>query len=381
MSQIPRRTNLSMTQPPKVRKTPSSQSLAKRNTDSESPRTSLKTIDLSAPIVIEDNGFGDMMDNDDLIQVLSSVEEKNGHHKETVVVGATETVAAEKPKESPQPRRSKKEKKNSEPQSDYLGAGDETCSSVRTSVDSSVTVRSGDETPLEMGSLVIPDDDELVTSRAEKSVSSNVDSPRPNNKTPGGTKIVRLTKGMRLSPFRKANGDQQQQQQPLDNISTIVNLSTVSEQSVENHLDSPPAAVTPKNGNEDGVAAVGDQVEEDEAISTGSSRVRISARRTFSTNRPLREMSFRNATREAYRKIGEDGEEEGAPATVNDSVNATVGSELGLHLDDLPETPAGGVGQKRRRNQDEDGSDVDDDENEGAPEPKKSFLQTYCVVM
>lgn len=375
-----------MTQPPKVRKTPittpSSQSLAKRSTsDSESPRTSLKTINQDAPIVIGDNDFGDMLDNDNLIQVLSSVEEKNGngvHHKEpAVVVNAAEPIAAEKPKETPQPRRNKKEKKISELQSDYSGAGDETSSSVRTSVDSSVTVHSGgDDTPLEMGSLLIPDDDELV---ASKSVSSNVDSPRPINKTPGGTKIVRLTKGMRLSPFRKVNGEQPSSQ-PLDNISTIVNLSTVSEQSVENNLDSPSAAaaITPKNGIEKGGEGV---EEEDGTVSTGSSRVRISARRTFSTNRPLREMSFRNSTREAYRKIGEDGEEDGAPATVNDSVNATVGSELGLHLDDLPETPAAGVGQKRRRNQDEDGSEVDDDEDEGAPEPKKSFLQTYCVLM
>lgn len=368
MSQIPRRTNLSLTQPPKARKTPTSvspptasQPMMAKRTEGETPRAAPKTIEIEAPILIDDNSFGDVIDNDQLIQVLSSVEEKNGngvHHK------ATEEAA--KPKES---RRSKKDKKTSE--NNGANLDDDSSSSVRTSVDSSSTIRQGEEAPLEMESLLIPDeDDELVVGRAEKSTasSSTFDSPRPN-RTPGGTKIVRLAKGMRLSPFRKNNGDQQ----PLDNVSTIVNLSTVSEQSVENQLDSPVVAVSGKNAAED----VEDEEEETNGTSGGASRPKISARRTFATNRPLREMSFRNATREAYKKLGE--EEETAFATVNDSVNATVGSELGLHLDDLPETPA--AGQKRRRNQDEDGSDAEEEEGEGEPEAKKSFLQTYCSVM
>lgn len=368
MSQIPRRTNLSLTQPQKPRKTPTmvstltpSQPLAAKRMDGETPRAAPKTIELEAPIVIDENsGFGDLMDNDALIQVLNSVEERNGN-------GVAAAAAEEKPKES---RRSKKEKKAATASQESSANGDESCSSVRTSVDSSVTSRTVDEVaaPLEMESLLIPDDDELLGGgRAEKSVAAvpaNFDSPRPQ-KTPGGsTKVVRLTKGMRLSPFRKSNGGDQQQ--PLDDVSTIVNLSTVSELSVENQLDDSPVVDAAKNGGE----------EEAEAESGGGSRVRISARRTFATNRPLREMSFKNATREAYKKLGE-GDEAAFAATANDSVNATVGSELGLRLDDLPETPAA-VGQKRRRNQEEDGSD---EEAEGEPAPKKGFLQTYCAIM
>lgn len=374
MSQIPRRTTLYMTQTPKVRKTPTvtpaaSQPMMMAKRQDETP---VKTIDMDAPILIEDGDFGDSLMNHDLIQVLNSAEEKNGLKisnngssvDEGVVVATPPppqppTNGSGKAKESSKRSKSKKTASEGVQESPSIGAGgddNQSCStaSIRSSVDSTA--------PVEMESLLIPDDDELVS---PKSVSS-YDSPRPN-KTPG--KVVRLAKGLRVSPFRKAS-DQQ-----LDNVSTIVNLSTVSEQSVENNLDSPAPAAA-KNGDaedQETVDKAGEGETEDsnsgvsDATSTGGGR-RISARRTYATNRPLREMSFRNATREAYKRTG--GEEE--EAAVNDSVNATVGSELGFNMDDLPETPAAGV--KRRR----DSSDAEGDEE---PQPKKSLFQTYCVVM
>ncbi|XP_059611230.1 neurofilament heavy polypeptide-like [Phlebotomus argentipes] len=114
------------------------------------------------------------------------------------------------------------------------------------------------------------------------------DSPRPN-KTPGkGLKGVATPNRARISPFRKS--------ERLQNVSTAVNLSTVSEQSNE-VAPSPPV----------------DQ-------SFGSLR-HVSGRRSFS-NRPLREFTFQNAHRESYRKL---------PEAYDDSissVNATVGSEI-----------------------------------------------------
>lgn len=374
MSQIPRRTTLSMTQQPKARKTPSYSPAASQpvislarisGPDGDSPRTTPKTIDVDTPIVIEDHDFGDSVENNDLIQVLSSVEEKNGLSNKSLRV-------EEKPKESPAPvsspttgkagkepsKRSKAKKSTSDADSVSNATTDDnqSCStSIRSSVDSSSCP------PVEMESLLIPEDDEVVVANTEKN-GTTYDSPRPN-KTPG--KVVRLAKGLRISPFRRVDSQQ------LDNVSTIVNLSTVSEQSVENNLDSPvvtaepsaPAdtASTPEDNG--GVADAGE-----------SSTRRISARRTFATNRPLREMSFRNATREAYKKNGNGTSEENSNEAVNDSVNATVGSELGFNMDDLPETPA--AGQKRRR----DSSDGED-ESSSAPEPKKSLFQTYCAIM
>lgn len=388
MSQIPRRTTLSMTQPPKARKTPTatptaSQPMQFKRQETDSPRTT-KSIDVDAPIVIEDADFGDSIGNTDLIQMLSHAEEKNALNGKTVREEATPQTTATpasptngSSKAKDPAKRSKTSKKPSAHSEgaavqDASGGGDDTQSSstsVRSSLDSAA--------PVEMDSLLIPEDDEVVVGAAAKDKStSSFDSPRPN-KTPG--KVVRLAKGLRISPFRKAS-DQQ-----LDNVSTIVNLSTVSEQSVENHLDS-PAAVTPQNGDAPGEHQEGDQgagsavvvvADEDNSNggvteATGGSSRRISARRTFATNRPLREMSFRNATREAYKRVGGGTPEESSNEAVNDSVNATVGSELGFNMDDLPETPAAGI--KRRR----DSSDVED---ETAPQPKKSLFQTYCAIM
>lgn len=405
MSQIPRRTTLSMTQPPKVRKTPSVSPAFKRQ-ESDSPRTTPKTIDVDTPIVIEDSDFGDSRENQDLIQVLSSVEEKNGQSPQppppalssqkpmaeaekvvkvheappvTPTNGSTGGKAKEIASSSPSSSKrsgSAKSKKGSASATASEGqesTGDDQLSSstsVRSSVDSTAT-RGETENLLEMDSILLAEDDELVSGAGavkEKSVSST-DSPRPRGTPGSGTKVVRLTKGMRLSPFRKATDPQ-----PLDNVSTIVNLSTVSEQSVENNLDSPSAVTSAaKNGGaEDGLVEAA--AEEGSATDTaaGRSSSRITARRTYATNRPLREMSFRNATREAYRKNGNGSTEENSnEAAANDSVNATVGSELGFNLDDLPETPAG---QKRRR-------DSSDAEDETAPEAKKSLFQTYCAIM
>lgn len=389
MSQIPRRTTLSLTQPPKVRKTPSISPAASqpaRRQESDSPRTTLKTIDVDTPIVIEDTDFGDSLANNDLIELLNTAEEKNGcatpaanNGVKSVPVeeqknGKDATPTNGKPKDSSSSnKRGPKSKKTAvAPETQESTATDETLSSspsIRSSVDSS-TARSESENPVEMDSILIPEDDDLVALSAtvssvkEKSLSS-VDSPRPN-KTPGGTKVVRLTKGMRLSPFRKAS--ESMQSPPLDNVSTIVNLSTVSEQSVENNLDSPVVQAKP---TPEGSAVEDAGEEEGGATETVTGGRRISARRTYATNRPLREMSFRNATREAFRKNGSAEENSSEAAAVNDSVNATVGSELGFNMDDLPETPAG---VKRRR-------DSSDAEDESAPEAKKSLFQTYCSIM
>lgn len=380
MSQIPRRTTLSMTQTPKVRKTPSVSPAATQPTvvvkrqEAESPRSTAKSIGVDTPILIEDTDFGDTLENHDLVQVLSSVEEKNGinalnggksGNKEATVMAGAEKITKEHSVATPptngvsklkEPSKRSKSKKAEDSAADD---NQSSSTSIRSSVESSPAV--------DMDSLLIPDDDDLVLAVKEKSVSS-YDSPRPN-KTPG--KIVRLAKGSRISPFRKVD-----QQQPLDNVSTIVNLSTVSEQSMENNLDSPVVEFVAKNGTDEETVPGQDKGPSNSSSSAGggvtdSTGRRISARRTYATNRPLREMSFRNATRDAYKKNGPSSEESSNEA-VNDSVNATVGSELGFNMDDLPETPA--AGQKRRR-------DSSDGEDEAAPEPKKSLFQTYCVVM
>lgn len=405
MSQIPRRTTtLSMTQPPKAKRTPtmspfpSSQQSVRQ--ESATPRTtSNKTIDLGTPILIADTDFGsNILDNNELMQVLSSVEEKaTSTPVPTAVITATANngKSGEKKSEIPklndhspstknrdQPASSAKRSKNKKPTAsspfvDDSTTGDDNSSSVvsvRSSVDTDTTAP--EEHQLEMESLLLPEDEDDIVLSALKSSAveqmnstpSPYDSPRPN-KTPGGSKIVRLSKGLRVSPFRKV--------EQLDNISTIVNLSTVSEQSVEANLDSssPPAVVI--NGDGEGDNSTGSTNGTGEAAPVSSRR--ISARKTYNTNRPLRELSFRNATRDAYKKNGGTEENSNEAGTVNDSVNVTVGSELGCNMDDLPETPVVTAGQKRRRNEDGENSDHEDDVL--PPEPKRSLFQTYCAIM
>ncbi|XP_055679725.1 uncharacterized protein LOC129787911 [Lutzomyia longipalpis] len=118
--------------------------------------------------------------------------------------------------------------------------------------------------------------------------AATFDSPRPN-KTPGkGLKTGTTPNRARISPFRKS--------ERLQNVSTAVNLSTVSEQSNE--------------------VAQSPNVDQ----SFGSLR-HISGRRSF-TNRPVREYTFQNFQRESYRKLP-DGYDDSIS-----SVNATVGSDL-----------------------------------------------------
>lgn len=138
------------------------------------------------------------------------------------------------------------------------------------------------------------------------------DSPRPN-KTPGKGLKGTTPNRARVSPFRKS--------ERLQNVSTAVNLSTVSEQSGE--VAQSPAV---------------DQ-------SFGSLR-HITGRRSM-TNRPLREYTFQSIHRESYRKLDDDS---------ISSVNATVGSEI--HCDSF-RTPI--VASVKGRKRELTPQDSDDD--------------------
>lgn len=303
-SVVQSRRTLSMTQPPKPRKiangSPGASQIpivSKQSTNAPSSKVETIKAENAAETVKEDSRLGNEFENEELINVLSTVEGQHLSGEPDDIIPDKKAVVCEVVE----------------------------IKTESTEENSTATATNG---------------------KAKR--GSGYDSPRVTN-APG--KVVRLAKGLRISPFRRA-------EDPV-NVSTLVNLSTVSEQNVSLEDDDKTAT---DEGTDPAEPEVG------ESLPTQ----RISGRRTYTKSRPQAEISFKNATREAYTKNVTNVHDENSNDLPNDSVNATVGSELGRNIDDLPETPAV-VGKKRRLSADEDEEDV--------PKPKRGLFDSYCVVM
>lgn len=146
------------------------------------------------------------------------------------------------------------------------------------------------------------------------------DSPMP--KTRGSGKILKLSQNVptraRVSPYRRSIDKIQ------SNSSTVVNLSTVSEQSTEYGALSPAA------------------VRSDDK-SYGASLRSMTGRKG---TRPLREMTFHNNIRESYRQLTHDDS--------ISSMNATVGSEIPNDSFRTPVVAVKGLARKRAATTDDD---------------------------
>lgn len=392
MSQIPlsqqqqqqRRAPLSLTQPPKVKKTPV---VAPSKSSSGSKAIDLPTtpvVDPQFPEIMDNAALINMLDNAADSEIVEATAFKNGKSSENGSDPAPNPVAQKKsatedkaPEMKDSPRKSKVPVATKANQAVVKDAPLNASTVSKQSLATEKECLGFDEEGFEMESILIRDDDEeededdlpLKESMSKASPvkpvvveqSVTYDSPRPNKTTPGSTKVVRLAKGMH--PFRKL----QESASTLDNVSTVVNLSTVSEQSVE------------ASGSEASSPFVADASagasSEDAVKSTASGVRRMAPRRTYNS-RPLREISYRNSTIETYRRLSEfisrgcdDGPIE---SPNNDSTNVTVGSDLNRSLDNSPV-----AGQKRRASNENDSSFP----NQAQPPTKRGLFQSYCSIM